>query len=315
MSTRYVWDKTVAATVYTARLLNEDAYESSATFLTFGKAYNLNKSTGEFSLVEPVTYHPGYNQGMDIDFVGAYVMAGEQNKKRFMSYAPPDSYPSDTYEWYVRTSTGSDGAQNISVSIRNKTNYSVGGGKRYRSEETVGSGAHVGYLSGGNRNAYTSGIDGTGEYYLVYLGSDSIDPKNISFLTTEPDINGRITVEVSPATGTLGGNILYQYQYSTDNGESWVNAGDKTAAKQKEISVPSDAEKIMVRVQASDDTGFTSTTYVSTGNIDVQTMHLWVGVSGVSHQGRKLWIGVNGVARPVVRAWVGDENGKARRWF
>ena len=71
MSTRYVWDKTVAATVYTARLLNEDAYESSATFLTFGKAYNLNKSTGEFSLVEPVTYHPGYNQGMDIDFVGA----------------------------------------------------------------------------------------------------------------------------------------------------------------------------------------------------------------------------------------------------
>lgn len=317
MSTRYVWDKTIAATVYVARELNENAYVNSEISVIFGKSYNLNESTGEFSLVEPVSYHPSYdyNQGMDIDLVGAYAMAGEQNKKRYVSYAPPDKFPSSAYEWYVRTSTGSDGSKNISVSIRDKTNHSVGGGKRYHSEESVGSGAHVEYVSSNSKSAYTAGVDSTGKYYFVYLGADSIDPKNISFLTGEPDVNGMITVEVSPATGTLGGDILYQYQYSTDNGKSWVNAGEKTAATQKEISVPPDAEKIMVRVQASDSIGFTSTTYISTSNIDVQTMRLWVGVDGAARRGRKLWVGVNGTARQVIRAWVGDENGQAKRWF
>jgi len=71
----------------------------------------------------------------------------------------------------------------------------------------------------------------------------------------------------------------------------------------------------MVRVQASDDIGFTSTTYIRSAHIKVQLMRLWVGVDNKANPGKKLWVGVDGKARRVVRAWAGDENGKARRWF
>lgn len=182
-------------------------------------------------------------------------------------------------------------------------------------EETIGSGEHVEYLSGSTANAYKAGVDSTGQYYLSYLGADSIDPKKVSFVSTSPDLSGSIAVEVTPTANTLGGNILYQYQYSIDNGGSWTDAREKTADTSKEIPVPSEAEQFMVRVQASDDIGFASTTYVSTASIKVQTMRLWVGVVNAAKRGRKMWVGVDGAALPVVRGWVGDENGKARRWF
>ena len=185
----------------------------------------------------------------------------------------------------------------------------------YYHTSTIGSGEHVEYLSGSTSNAYKTGVDETGEYYLVYLGSDSIDPKSVYCSGTEPDPDGNMSVVVTPATNTLGGNILYQYQYSIDNGASWSDAGEKTAATVKDIAVPLEAEQFVVRVQASDDIGFTSMTYVKTASIKVQTIRLWVGVDGAARRGRKLWVGVDGTARPVARAWVGDENGKARRWF
>lgn len=109
--------------------------------------------------------------------------------------------------------------------------------------------------------------------------------------------------------------VSYLYQYSTNNGASWITVGAAIADTQIEIMIPESAEQFMARVRAQDDIGFTSADYVAGANLAVQTMRLWVGVVNAAKQGRKLWVGVDGTARPVVRGWVGDENGKARRWF
>lgn len=118
-----------------------------------------------------------------------------------------------------------------------------------------------------------------------------------------------------PDKADLGYTISYLYQYSANNGTSWITVGSATADTQKEITVPDKAEQFMARVRAQDDIGFTSADYVAGENLTVQTMLLWVGVDGVARRGRKMWVGVNGEARPIVHGWVGDENGKARRWF
>jgi len=113
----------------------------------------------------------------------------------------------------------------------------------------------------------------------------------------------------------LGGIVSYQYEYSTNGGNSWASAGGPTTDTEKDIVVPEKAEQFMARVRAQDDMGFVSNDYVIGPNVPVQTMRLWVGVDNRANPGKKLWVGVDGKARRVVRAWVGDENGKARRWF
>lgn len=113
----------------------------------------------------------------------------------------------------------------------------------------------------------------------------------------------------------LGGTVFYQYQYSLDGGNTWLNAGTETTATETEIMIPDGAEQFVARVRASDDWGFISTDYITGSNVMVQTMRLWMGVEHAARRGRKLWVGVDGKARQVVRAWVGDENGKAKRWF
>lgn len=154
-----------------------------------------------------------------------------------------------------------------------------------------------------------------GSSWYVYQGSDSIDPLSISYSNSKPERGDSVSVMVNAPQDNLGGIISYLYQYSTDGGNTWTTAGSATSDTQKEITVPDNAEQFMARVRAQDDIGFTSLDYVAGANLEVRTMHLWVGVDGAARRGRKLWVGVNGAARQVVRAWVGDGNGKAKRWF
>ena len=318
MSTRYVWDKTVATPKYEQKKISHSAVQGTFLFdksITVGDAYNFDDVTGSYSISGGKTYTPDdmqYGEDISISYsLGRYIKpnaakeveSGESNLWVYELLRATDYWVLSTDSTY----------SNVSVMARYQAGYAPY--TEYYREKTIGSGSHVVYLSGSTSSAYKSGVDSTGQYYLVYLGSDSIDPKNVSFSGTEPDSDGNMSVVVTPATNTLGGNILYQYQYSIDNGASWSEAGEKTAAMVKDIAVPPEAEQFAVRVQASDDIGFTSMTYVKTASIKVQTMRLWVGVENSARKGQKLWVGVDGAARPVVRAWVGDENGKARRWF
>lgn len=319
MSTRYVWDKTYAKQIYTAQRRDVDTSQfqgpfASDTSFVAGSSYTLNQDTGKFSINSGRTYTNSYvysqtNHTVQISVPSAkYLKAGSSDNAVYEGATSTML----TYKWDLRALDGIDG--DIDASILGEYG-GYGSYTEITATTTTGSGSHVEYLSGGSKNAYTAGVDSTGTYYLVYLGADSIDPKSIQFLNTEPH-NGIITVELTPATNVLADSqIYYQYQYSIDNGTTWVDAGDKTTSTQKEIEVPSSADYFMVRAQASDDIGFTSTTYVTSNNIKVQTMRLWVGVDNKARAGKRLWVGVDGKARRVVRAWVGDDNGKARRWF
>lgn len=318
MSTRYVWDKTVATSKLKetkTKITTVKGPFTSGSSITLGGSYTFDEQTGEYSVSGGRTYTVDDFSGPEEKIVNAnsypYVMSDRYSQnmfgvKDYVSYQNP--------VWELRVINGEVEIASF-LYINEEYGYQYEWFYEYYHTSTIGSGEHVEYLSGSTSNAYQAGVDSTGQYYLVYLGADSIDPKSVSFSGAEPDSDGNMSVVVTPATNTLVGNILYQYQYSIDNGSSWTNAGDKTAATTKEIPVPPEAEKFMVRVQASDDIGFTSTTYVSTANITVQIMRLWVGVDNSARKGTKLWVGVDGVARRVVRAWVGDENGTARRWF
>lgn len=314
MSTRYVWDKTVATKKYKQTTTTQNNGTKS---VTVGSSYQFDESTGIYSIVEGSTY-----TAADFDeFLGITEIKKYGNTSKYLIDATPNiddnkighlmlSLKENSHYWLLSELSGVNVIAEPYASNGSKTTCN-----HHFFAETIGSGPHVEYLSSSTSNAYKTGVDETGEYYLVYLGSDSIDPKSVSFSGTEPDPDGNMSVVVRPATNTLGGNILYQYQYSIDNGASWSDAGEKTAATVKDIAVPLEAEQFVVRVQASDDIGFTSMTYVKTASIKVQTMRLWVGVENSARKGQKLWVGVDGAARPVTRAWVGDENGKARRWF
>lgn len=168
-----------------------------------------------------------------------------------------------------------------------------------------GGGSNVSAFSIDGESWETMSMPTTAYWYRVAYGNDgfvavSLTSSNAAYLPNE--IDPEYTVS-------------YLYQYSTNGGASWVNAGGITTDTQKEITIPNDAEQFMVRVRAQDDIGFTSNDYVSGANLTVQTIRLWIGVANTAKQGRKLWIGVDGKARRAVRAWVGDETGKARRWF
>lgn len=316
MSTRYVWDKTIAKNKFQQTTSTHDIIQGPfavETSFKLGNSYSFDEDTGDYSISGGRTYtasdfYDDTTKKIEVSTSSAMYVIGSSTTKAMWGAL------SGGYTW--RLALFGDGGD-VEISSYRHIEGQEGYAKyvEYYHRDIIGSGEHVEYLAGSTSNAYKAGVDSTGQYYLVYLGADSIDPKSVSFSGAGPDSDGNMSVVVTPAANTLGGNILYQYQYSIDNGSNWTNAGDKTEATTKEIHVPPEAEKFMVRVQASDDIGFTSTTYVSTANITVQVMRLWVGADNVARKGTKLWVGVGGTARQVVRGWVGDENGKARRWF
>lgn len=318
MSTRYVWDKTAAVSKLKQTKKKHDAISgpfAHGSSITIGDSYTFDEQTGEYVITGGKTYTVDDFSGNEEKYVSGYsypyVMSSRYSQNM---WGAPDSGYFQNHFWNIRVINGEVEVASF-LYINAEYGYQYQWFYEYYHTSTIGSGEHVEYLSGSTSNAYQAGVDSTGQYYLVYLGADSIDPKSVSFSGTEPDSNGNMSVVVTPATNTLGGNVLYQYQYSIDNGSNWTNAGEKTAATTKEIPVPPEAEKFMVRVQASDDIGFTSTTYVSTTNIKVEIMDLWVAVLNAARKGEKSCVGVGDEAHRIVRGWVGDENGKARRWF
>lgn len=123
-----------------------------------------------------------------------------------------------------------------------------------------------GYASASSRSAYSD--DGaTNGYWYVYSGADSIDPTSVTYSKNDIHPGDSVTITINPATVKYGGTIYYQYQYSTNGGTTWFNLGSKTTETSKTTTVSVQANQFRVRVQASDDWGFTSSTYVYSQNV------------------------------------------------
>lgn len=138
-----------------------------------------------------------------------------------------------------------------------------------------------------SKNTVTSG------YYYKYLGADSIDPKNVVY-SGEVSAGENVTISVTPNDNTYGGTISYLYEYSIDQGVSWVSAGTTTATT-IDVAIPIDAASFQARVKASDNMSFASDTYVYGENVGVASKGLFVTNDGVQRELTAIHAMVDGV--------------------
>ncbi len=214
--------------------------------------------------------------------------------------------------WYImgNASTGSGWA----LTCFSKNNTSRLLDIYYReTEQTIGT--FVANVSSSTSNQYPTAAGGgvSSANWYKYIGSDSVDPLSVRYMTEGIRPGDEIKVSVSPSAGVkYGGTIRYLYQYSL-NGGSWT---DIAAATDTSISfpVPANAKTVRFRVRAQDDMGFTSSTYVTGALVTVERLHLWVGVGGKARKGAELYVGVDGKARKAAAAYIGV-NGRARRFL
>lgn len=197
-------------------------------------------------------------------------------------------------------------------------------------------------IASSDKNAYPSGM--SNGYAYSYAGSDNIDPTSIAYSNTTPMQGDSITISVTARSNTYGGTISYQYEYSINDGGTWVKEGSPTSSKSKTITIPSNATKFKARVRASDNYGFTSTDYVvgssltvtskqTTTNPDPGTTTPTNPGTGTTNPGttspstgntgnnnttttksntKAMYAGINGKARKMRKGYVGV-NGVARR--
>lgn len=152
-------------------------------------------------------------------------------------------------------------------------------------------------------------------YIYMEVAIDDIDPYSISYDRTNVVAGDNINILLSPKT-TNYGTIYYQYQYSINNGSTWTNIDSKTTATSISVTIPTNATQFKVRVLASDNLGFTSTTYVVGDNLTVQTSggDNYIGIGGTARQIDKIYIGIGGTAREVTEGYIGI-GGTARKFY
>ena len=147
------------------------------------------------------------------------------------------------------------------------------GGKKYTSQQFQEpytyyvKGSFVEYVSSTEDNTYPA--DGySGGYYYVYNGSDNIDPTAV---TVPDDIDDGTTIQITVTPSdekVYSGTVSYTYQYRYDSYDSswqWQTLTTTTALTAS-LQVPKNTyQTLEVRVQAQDNLGFTSSTWVSSG--------------------------------------------------
>lgn len=200
----------------------------------------------------------------------------------------------------------------VNVNINNYTSYAKQIDFHTTKQVDAQGSSSQGKVSSGSKSYPDDGV--YNKKWYVFRGQDSIDPVSIEYSKTGDIYGGeKITVTVNKDTPTYGGTVYYLYQYSID-GKTWENSGEKSSSTNRTIIVPEGAKSFQVRVQASDNYGFTSTTYVYGTTLGVQNLKMYQGVSNKSRTGEKLYFGVNGKSREVIKAYYGV-NGKSKSFL
>jgi hypothetical protein len=131
----------------------------------------------------------------------------------------------------------------------------------------AGKGSLIGTASNGSSSAYpTDG--GSGSYWYVYQGSDSIDATAVGYSNQSPMGGQSITINVTPATPTYGGTIQYTYQVQLSGG-AWTTIATKTTATSQQYTIPAGTTSFAARVVANDTWGFSSSTYTTGSTLTV----------------------------------------------
>lgn len=313
MSTRYVWDKYSLKNGWkqtSVTSLSVGGYPSAASEVT--EVYD--ETTGDLKGVT-LSGNIALMSGGDNIYQNptTYPYVGLQSVDGFL-------YTNTVYA--VADTAGTDWA-NYSGTVYMASMKIIDGRPDYtthvpffKREIVKGQGDYIGLASSSTSNRYPTNSGGGSKdgAWFIYKGSDNIDPYSVNYSSDELEAGKSITVTLDPRSNTYGGTVYYQYSYSTNGGTSWTNYGGKTTSTSQSITVPSNATQFRVRVQTSDDMGFTSTDYVTGTNLEVSQMKAYVGVNQTARKVDKMYVGVNGVARQVIKGYVGV-NGIARKFL
>lgn len=254
MSTRYVWGQYTreieygytTTYTYTQEQVNYYAVNVGTGFFNIGTGYTFSESTGEFYYTNYRTeewglysvYNSGYITLTSGNMIYGTRWRGAQSGKIYTQTAPVSGEYSYLYE---------------PVSQTERYSYYVRG-------------SFIKYISSSSSNSYPSN-DYTGSYWYVYQGSDSIDP--VSITLSEEIFGGEsTTITLSPSTdkrysGTV--SYIYQYRFNEGNWNTLTTSTSTTAS----LAVPIGMNTVQVRVQAKDDLGFTSTSYIESDVVEI----------------------------------------------
>lgn len=314
MGVRYVWDR------YSLVDTPSGTFEEKSSSSSVLGSYETTRVKGHPTAwtgctSRPVgpnadgTYSPAGTTMASGDYGGAsavpqnpyryLVLSGDiLNRRRY--YYNPGSYSA---YWGVTRRYSTDADYYVELWGPNNNTYAM-----YVVEAVEGTTKGPGVVQGSNSSSSSSAYPAngvSGSYWYSYRGSDNIDPTALSYSTTAPKGGETITVTVTPRSNTYGGTVYYQYSYSTDGGATWTNSGSKTTSPTKSFSIAKGSTQFRARVVASDNYGFTSTTYITGSNLVVVGKYIYLGVNSKARQIKNLYIGINGKARKIIKGYIG----------
>lgn len=239
MSFRYVWNKYNRDKSYSKKKSSGGSIGTN-TPVYAGSSYSFSSSNGKFSL-------SGGHIVNGLDAGPYFIVGGTSGSTMYYNagsgyvYATGDGTGNKYWDTWTDPYT-----------FTARTNYSRG--------------SLIGPISAAKSNQYPSN-NYSGSYWYVYQGSDTIDPTAV---TIPESIRGDsdITIEVSPSKEKkFGGTVSYTYQYKFDGGE-WVALGTSSNLTQI-LHIPYGTQHVTARVQAKDNLGFTSDTWIESSIVAV----------------------------------------------
>lgn len=250
MGARYVWGRYTAVPV-----------EEQVTM--YKNISNSNYGTIRMTISAGTRFQVGGNYSFS-------VWSGEYTLSSTTTYTSEEGYhPFEVKAGYVITSGGKmyySADWNVNYEILVGTNAIEYSSQQYQTTLTQYiKGEFVDYISSDKENAYYDGYNSSSGYYYVYEGSDNIDPQAVT-LPDPIDDGTTIQITVTPSTEKVyGGTVSYTYQYRYDSSWRWQTLTTTTALTAS-LQVPKNTyQTLEVRVQAQDNLGFTSSTWVSSG--------------------------------------------------
>ena len=261
MSTRYFWNRyDDEYTLYSSSMGSTSHYfdgsdglssNREAWMMTEKRSQPRYSSVGGAMSGDAFSYYNNFNEG---DTVICY----------FFCLKDPDKNT-------VRECWGAGGDRimveyNDSISLRVAVSGGASNLRHYTTQRAADHDDPRGSVSSASSGAYPT--DGwRSPYWYEYQGADTIDPAAVS-LPASIFGGDTVTVTVTPSAGKVyGGTVSYTWQYRLDGG-AWQSLGSGAGTTQQ-LTVPAGTNTVEVQVRANDDLGFTSSTWVSSGAVNV----------------------------------------------
>lgn len=250
MGARYVWGRYTAVPVEEQVTMYKNISNSnygdirmsapSGTKFSVGGSYSFSVWSGDYTLKSVTTYTS------DGTYHPFEIKAG------YITTSDGKMYYSAKWSLVYNTLLGQDATEYSSQQYQTTLTQHI-------------KGEFVDYISSDKENAYYDGYNSSSGYYYVYEGSDNIDPQAVT-LPDPIDDGTTIQITVTPSTEKVySGTVSYTYQYRYDSSWRWQTLTTTTALTAS-LQVPKNTyQTLEVRVQAQDNLGFTSSTWVSSG--------------------------------------------------